>query len=198
VLGNRIEEFIHCYVEALEYIIGLNLRGTFFTEHNATMLLGRMMTPFSDGFMDLQFPSGAGLCGVIYDYNGDVYPCDEARMLARHGDKKFRMGNVHTDSARNICDSVILHEIVDKSCAEIIPACSDCVYQLYCGADPIRNYTLYGDLIGEGPGSDHCKKHMALFDYLFGLVRSNKDDVMNVLWSWVTRRPLREVSLSSC
>ena len=47
------------------------------------------MTPFSTGFVDLQSPSGAGIAGAIYYYNGDVYPTDEARMLAEMGDQSF-------------------------------------------------------------------------------------------------------------
>ncbi len=192
-LGYSMQYFAKKYEEALDYIIELNLKGTPFTEHYATILLSRILTPFSTGFVDLQSPSGAGISGVIYDYNGDVYPADEARMLSRMGDSRFLMGNVFTDSYKHIFGGEVLREIVAKSIVEIMPGCSSCVYRIYCGADPIRNYLETGDITGKRPGSSFCEKNIEIFKILFRKLRDADDDVMDVFWSWVTRRPLQEV-----
>jgi len=192
-LSYSIEYFARRYEEALDYIIELNLKGTPFTEYFATILLSRILTPFSTGFVDLQSPAGAGISGVIYDYNGDVYPADEARMLSRMGDKRFLMGNVFTDSYKEIFGGPVLREIVEKSIVEIMPGCSTCVYHTYCGADPIRNYLETGDIIGKRPGSSFCEKNMAIFEILLRKLRDADEDVMDVFWSWITRRPLGEV-----
>jgi uncharacterized protein len=61
-------------------------------EDFATILLSRILTPFATGFVDLQSPTGVGIAGVVYDYKGNVYPCDEARMLAKMGAPRFHMG----------------------------------------------------------------------------------------------------------
>jgi uncharacterized protein len=192
-LGYSMEYFAKRYEEALDYIIELNLKGRPFTEYFASILLSRILTPFSTGFVDLQSPSGAGISGVIYDYNGDVYPADEARMLSRMCDKRFLMGNVFTDSYKDIFGGPVLREIVAKSIVEIMPGCSSCVYRTYCGADPIRNYLETGDIIGKRPGSTFCEKNMAIFEILFKKLRDADDDVMDVFWSWITRRPLQEI-----
>ena len=92
-VGYPIEDFIYAYKDALNYIIDLNKSGHYFVESYAALLLQRILTPFPTGFVDLQSPSGAGISGVIYDYNGDVYPADEGRMLARMNDTRFLMGN---------------------------------------------------------------------------------------------------------
>ena len=73
----------------LNYIIELNKSGTNFIECYTTLFLSRILTPFSTGFVDLQSPSGAGISGVIYNYDGKIYPADEARMLSRMGDDYF-------------------------------------------------------------------------------------------------------------
>lgn len=78
------------------------------------------MTPFSTGFVDLQSPSGAGIAGAIYFYNGDVYPADEARMLATTGDEKFKMGNVFKDEYTSMFQSRVLKDIVWNSCVECL------------------------------------------------------------------------------
>ena len=102
MLDYPIEDFVEEYIKALNYIIELNLKGVHFVDYYSSLLLSRVLTPFSTGFMDLQSPAGAGISGVMYDFNGDVYPTDEARMLARTGNTMFRLGNVLTDSYDDI------------------------------------------------------------------------------------------------
>src|SRR4030043_28772 len=107
-----MEDFVEAYKKALLYIIELNLAGTPLVEGFASILLSRILTPFSTGFVDLQSPTGAGINGIIYDYNGDVYPCDEARMLAKMGDRRFYLGNVNGDSYLDIFTSPVLRDLI--------------------------------------------------------------------------------------
>lgn len=188
-----IEEFIEAYKKALLYIIELNLRGRYLVEDFATILLSRILTPFSTGFVDLQSPSGAGLAGVVYDYNGNVYPSDEARMLAKMGDPRFCMGNVHHHSYLELFTSPVLQELVNSSCVETLPGCATCPLQIYCGADPIRNYAVQGDLIGHRPTSEFCRKHRAILEFLLGLVDEGNPEVQDVFWSWITNRSLKDL-----
>jgi len=192
-LGYPVSEFINKYKEALDYIIELNLRGKRFVEYYTTLLLTRIFTPFATGFMDLQSPSGAGISGVIYDYNGEVYPSDEARMLARTGDKRFYMGNVKTNSYEEIFNGSIIRELVRYSCVETLPGCASCAYQLYCGADPIRYYNETKRLIGHRPTSEFCQKNKGMIAHLFSIIRDNNEDIMDVFWSWITNRSLEEI-----
>jgi len=192
-IGYSIEEFLEVYKDTMEYIIGLNLKGKTFVEFYAALLLQRILTPFSTGFMDLQSPSGAGISGAIYDYDGEVYPSDEARMLARTGDRKFSMGNVDKDRYEDIFNGSMMHKIVQNSCVETLPGCASCAFQMYCGADPIRNYVETEDMVGHRPTSDFCKKNMGIIEYLFEKLRKNDSDVMDVFSSWMTKRSLEEI-----
>ncbi len=192
-LGYKVDKFVDAYKKGLDYIIKKNLEGRFFLEYYTTLLLRRILTPFSTGFVDLQFPSGAGISGAIYDYNGDVFPADEARMLKRMGDSKFLMGNVFRNTYRDIFNGSVIREIAEKTCAECMPECSSCAYQPYCGADPIRNYLETNDIVGYRPLSDFCKKHMLIFDFLFEKIKNNNPDEMDVFWSWITGRPLKDI-----
>lgn len=192
-LGYNIDDFISAYKEALSYIIDLNLKGTFFVEQYASIFLSRILTPFSTGFMDLQFPAGVGICGAIYDYDGSVYPSDEARMMAKVGDKKFLLGNVNKDSYLKIFDNSLLHKIINESCAEILPGCSSCAFQMYCGSDPIRNYSEQGDIVGYRPTSELCKVNTAIIRCLFEYLRAGDDNIMDIFWSWITKRSVKEI-----
>jgi His-Xaa-Ser system radical SAM maturase HxsB len=192
-LGYPIEHFVENFEKALNFIVQLNLNGTRFVEFYTNLLLTRILTPFSTGFVDLQSPSGAGISGAIYDHNGDVFPSDEARMLARMGDRRFCLGNVFKDSYEAIFGGNLLREIVSKSCVEVMPCCSSCVYRTYCGSDPVRNYLETGDLIGKRPNNDFCKKNKLFFDMLFKKLKRNDPDEMDVFWSWISCRSLKEV-----
>ena len=192
-LGYSAEEFIKEYKKTLEYIIEQNQKGHLFVDYYTQLLFKRIMTPFSTGFMDLQSPAGAGISGAIYDFNGNVYPTDESRMVARMGDERFKIGNVLTDSYEKIFTNDKLLNITKKSILFTTPSCSNCIFNSYCGSDPIRNFVESNDIVGHKPSSDSCKKNMLLIEHVFSLLEQNNQDVLDVLWSWGTRRHLREV-----
>ncbi len=196
-LSYNMSDFVNAYKKAIEYIIKLNQNGTNFVEYFAAILLTRILTPFSTGFMDLQSPAGVGILGAIYDFNGDIYPSDECRMLAAMGDPHFRLGNVKQDSYDDIFNGSLLQNIIHNSCVEIIPGCHSCAYQQYCGVDPIRAYSEQNDkaYMGHMPTSDFCEKYKQIITYFIQLIQQNDQSVMDVLWSWVTRRNYNEVRL---
>ena len=199
-IGYSTEKFIKSYKKAFKYIVDINLHGTFFVESYAALLLGKILTPFSAGFVDLQSPSGVAICGVIYNHDGNVYVSDEARMLANDGDTTFVMGNVRENTYQELFHSDKIVSLLKQSCLECLPVCSHCVFQCYCGVDPIRNYAEQGEVVGNRMMSSLCKINMAIFQYLFELVQENDKSTMDVLWSWITQKPIvreRQVSHGS-
>jgi uncharacterized protein len=193
-----VEDFVEAYKKVVPYIIDLNLKGMRIEECFTSLLLTRVLTPFSTGFVDLQSPSGAGISGAVYDYNGDIYPADEGRMLAKMGDRTFFMGNVNRDSYARVFNSSFLRNLIAKSCLETTPGCHSCVFQAYCGSDPIRNYATQGTVIGHRPTSGFCFKHKEIFKYLFEILWQDSPDYMDVFWSWITKRPLETIRLRPC
>lgn len=191
-VGYSIDEYIESYIEALDYIIGINLKGTYFVESFTALLLTRMLTPFSTGFVDMQSPAGVAISGAVYDYNGNVYVSDEARMLASVGDYKFLMGNVITDSYQELFNSKFVRSLINSACLECLPECSSCAYQSFCGADPVRHYSEQGDIIGNRPTSEVCKKNKTIMRYLIDLLRKGDDRINNIFWSWINRSPIND------
>lgn len=193
-IGYSVEEFLEAYTDALDYIVELNAGGAYFAELYAELLLMRILTPFSTGFVDLQSPAGAGISGAVYNYDGSVYPADEGRMLARVGDDTFLMGNVLRDTHAEMFGGPLIRRLVRQSCVETLPVCASCVYQPYCGADPIRYHVECGDIRGRHPGSEFCKKNKGIFDHLFRKILDDNPKVMNVFWSWIQREGIRSVN----
>ena len=179
------DRYVDAFKRGLSHIIELNKKGVKFVEYYTALLLKRILTPYSTGFVDLQSPSGAGISGAIYDFNGDVYPSDEARMLARMGDGRFKMGNALVDDYKTIFLSRSLKKIVEKSCVETIPGCSTCVYRTYCGVDVFRNYLETGDIANVKSDSFFCRKQTLLFDYLFE--RISDAEFLRITGDWIWR-----------
>ena len=195
ILSYTTEEFVSSYCKGLDYIIDLNLEGTLFIEEYARLLFTRILTPFATGFVDLQSPTGAGIGGAIYDYDGRVFVADEGRMLARKGDTQFLMGHVD-DGYKSLFGGDVIRQTVASSCVECLPQCCDCAFQIWCGADPVRNYTTQADLIGYRPTNEFCKKNMALIKYLLKKIDNANDEVLDVIWSWITGKSINLNNLS--
>jgi len=78
----------------------------------ARILLTKILTPFATGYVDLQSPAGAGISVAVYNYDGDVYATDEARMLAEMGDRTFRLGNLHSNTYEEVFGGPLLRSLV--------------------------------------------------------------------------------------
>lgn len=191
--GYDTDAFVAFYKRALDHIIGINRQGKFFVEGFAQLVLTKILTPFSTGYVDLQSPAGAGISAVVYNYDGDVFVSDEARMLAEMGDRTFCLGSVHRDSFERLFGGELLRSLVENSCVEALPGCSDCALQAWCGADPVENYARQGDIVGHRPTSDFCRRNMALIKHVLGLYEDGDESLRRMFWSWVNHRPASEL-----
>jgi His-Xaa-Ser system radical SAM maturase HxsB len=188
-IGYTPEEFFLFYKEILNYLLQINRQGRTFPESYAALVLRKILTPWSVGFVDLQSPAAAGIGVVLYNYDGNVYPSDEARMLAETEDFSFRLGNVMEDNYATIFLGETMQNLASAACNESLAGCADCAYRVYCGADPVRHCATQRDLFGMRPSSGFCKKNMAIIRHLFELVflSENDRDLERILWSWVNR-----------
>src|SRR5204863_6433905 len=107
--------------------IELNRTGRPMMEIYAHIVLRKVLTPFATGYVDLQSPAGLGIGAVVYNYDGDVYAADEGRMLAEMGDKSFRLGSVD-QPYEEIFGSPLLRSLIEGSCHETLPGCSECAF----------------------------------------------------------------------
>ena len=184
--GYGIKDFLRFYEVALDHILAVNRQGYVMEETYGSLLLSQLLTPFSHGYVDLRSPTGAGLGTVVYDYDGQVYPSDEARMLAAMGDDTFSMGRVDQPVATWLA-SPAMKIVMEAGVAEALPGCSDCAYVPLCGADPIDHYARQGDCIGHRPTSDFCQKQMGLFDLLLEKLETLPSVDRATLENWVFR-----------
>jgi len=177
-------QWLDFYRKGLDYIIEINKNGFFFVEYYTALILEKMLTPYGTGFVNLQSPAGMGTAGLVFNYNGEVYPSDEARMTAEMGDKCFRMGCLLADSYEDTMLSTSLLTALDDTVAESVPMCEECAFLPYCGCDPDYHHATQGDLVGHKALSGFCKKNMGIFRYI---IQKYEDDpaARQVFESWV-------------
>ena len=191
--GYDLKAFLAFYKRALDRVIEINRQGQHLVEVYAQILLTKILTPFPTGYVDLQSPAGAGISVAVYNYDGDVYATDEARMLAEMGDKTFRLGNVHSDSYEGMFNGPLIRSLVAASCVESLPGCSDCAFQSFCGADPVENYATQGDIFGHRPTSHFCGRNMEIIKHLLRLYHGSDPFIRQLFWSWVHNVPANEL-----
>jgi len=183
----RTDAFLEFYKAALARVVDWNRRGYAMAESYSQILLRKMLTPFATGYVDLQSPAGAGISAVVFNYDGDVYASDEGRMLAEMGDMSFRLGNLHTDTYESVMGGARLRGIIEQSCAEAAPGCSECAFMPFCGSDPVFHWATQGDVVGHKPTSAFCARNMATIRHLFELLRGTDRFTRDLLTRWAVQ-----------
>lgn len=192
-IGYEMSEFVAFYGEALDYILDLNRGGEPLVETYASILLRHIMTPFPSGYVDLRSPAGAGLGVLVYNYDGKVYPADEARMAAETGDTRFALGTVH-ETLQTLLSSPAMRWLATGSVAETLPGCKDCAFVPYCGADPVYHAAAHGNPIGDRETSDFCTKHKGLFRLLFSHIADGDEKTMRTFTAWAFGRARADIT----
>ena len=179
------KEFCHFYRNALNYIIEINKEGTPFFEGHAKMFLDKILNGFSVNYMELRSPCGAGLGQMAFYYNGNVYSCDEGRMLSEMGNDAFMLGNVYDSTYDELIESPVCKAVCSASFLESLPGCTDCVYNPYCGVCPVINYAMDKDLISRKYKSLRCGFYKGMLDTLFEILYNENNSDISLLRSWI-------------
>ena len=155
----------------------------------ASILLNKMLSTFDAGYVDLQSPTGAGASVLVYNYDGHVYPSDEARMLAETGDTSLRMGRIGTP-LKALLASPVRTELVKASEVDGMVGCQACPYSLFCAPNPVDAQAQFGTSFVPAHDTEHCQRHMGLFDAMFMALRTADEGLLDLFHDWA--RPTAE------
>ena len=184
-LGYTLAAFGEFYKRGLERVLYWNRQGVELREVYASILLNKILSTFDGGYVDLQSPSGAGLSVLVYNYDGFVYPSDEARMLAETGDVSLRLGPIGTP-LRELLNSPVQADLIRASLTEFTPGCMDCAYNSFCAPNPVDAHAQFGTAFAPVHLTEHCRRHMWLFDTLFSRLRVADDWTLHLFHQWAT------------
>lgn len=182
-IGYTPEEFLEFYKNSLNYIISLNKNGIFFKENNTTLFLKRIYQNNKLNYMELRSPCGAVVGQLAYNYDGNIYSCDEGRMLKEINDETFKVGDINS-SYNDLLNSPITKSLLVASCLETVPQCSTCPYNQYCGTCPVYNYVAQNNIFGKQPMNYKCKINKGILDHIFNILRYD-EEASKIITSWL-------------
>ncbi len=183
-IGYTPEEYIEFYNRAFEMVIKKNREGQFFKENYASILLKKIMGQYVN-YMELRSPCGGGIGQLAYYADGNIYTCDEGRMLSEVGVDDFCVGNVFESTYRKIVSGSVCQAVCASGILESTPGCCDCVYLPYCGACPVVNYALYGDVMVKEPDGYKCRINKGILDIIFEKIKKQDSETMEIFRKWV-------------
>jgi len=184
VVGYSANDFIEFYKNAFKYITEIN-KHKYFREGLASIFLRKILDGFGVNYMELRSPCGAALGQIAYYYDGNIYTCDEGRMVSEMGNQSFCLGNVYEADYDGLIDNEICKVVCASSTLESLPSCSDCVYQPYCGVCPVVNYALDMDVFEKHPNNYRCAINKGMLDVLFSKLQENDEETLNLFWRWI-------------
>lgn len=183
-IGYTVDEFLNFYRKSLDYIIERNQQGIFILEGHARMFLSKIFCRDAGNYMELRSPCGGAIGQLAYYYNGKVYSCDEARMLAEMGDDSFCLGNVEQDTYESIVSNPVCKTIAKSSCLEGLADCDGCVYQPYCGTCPVISYARYQTVYPSMFQEYRCRIYKGIQDILFEKLEQQDEEVVEIFRRW--------------
>ena len=184
-IGYTAEEFIDFYKKSLLYILELNKQGIDICENHAVIFLKKILLGISENYMELRSPCGAAIGQIAYFYDGNVFTCDEGRMLYEMGDEAFKLGNVYENNYDELMQSPICKSVCVSSCLESQLKCCDCVYQPYCGTCPVVNLAQEKDLFFKNQNAFRCKIYGGMLDTIFEILYNEDMENIRIFNKWI-------------
>ncbi|WP_080457390.1 His-Xaa-Ser system radical SAM maturase HxsB [Roseovarius sp. A-2] len=169
------------YRDFIDTLIVRNARsGRVMEEFYLAHCLRRILAPGADNHTDLRNPNIPTGENAVIDFDGLIYPSDEARMLARVRQVDLSIGNVADG-----LDHEKLALLAPSHVNNFDPDCIHCPYQPFCGTDPIDDLSRNGRIDVPRHESWFCQRHLAVFDLAIELLYSGDPAVDFTLCRWL-------------
>ncbi|MCP3102944.1 4Fe-4S cluster-binding domain-containing protein [Myxococcus sp. K15C18031901] len=159
-----VKHFLKHYLAALDYIYEKNQRlGENYSERTLRVLMAKIISKTDVGYVDWSNPCGDFSGSIVYDYDGEIVPSDEARSL-RH---VFGLGNVRNVTYAGLVEDRNTFRTMNLSLRDRDAACRECAYNPYCGVVPVLDYARTGDATPRPHESDECLQVLGILDWVF-------------------------------
>jgi His-Xaa-Ser system radical SAM maturase HxsB len=145
-----------------------------------SICLRKIFFPGLERHVDLRNPNPMAVDYLVVDYDGQLYPTDEARMLSRSGVINLSLGQVG-ESWRG----EKWRQLNAVATNQFDECCSSCAYQPFCGRDVVDDLARYGTLDMPRTETAFCKRHLALFDFVFELIYDEDPATTYSLCRWL-------------
>lgn len=145
-----------------------------------SICLRRVFHPGTERHVDLRNPNPMAVDYLVVDYDGQLYPTDEARMLSRSGIIDLSLGQVGDDWRGEKW-----RQLNNHGTNQFDEACARCAYQPFCGRDLVDDLARYGTLDVPRTETAFCQRHLGLFDFIFELIYADDPATRYSLCRWL-------------
>ncbi len=175
-LSYTAEEFLESWKNVVDYLIDLNKEGKEVTESLASIALTKIVHGVNTGFSEMAVPCGAANTQLLYNYDGAIYSCDEARTS-----EEFRIGDVSTSTYKSVMSNPVTKSIGLVS--SISTEDDNNPWWAYSGLCPLEIYKKEGSFIKNFCSDYRMKIHDGIFEYLFDKILHDPE-AKKILWRW--------------
>ncbi len=168
-IGYTPEEFLAFWKESVAHCMDITRKGTNFLEGMSVMAARKFLSKDRTAYTCFSSPCGAGLEQASYNFNGDIYACDEARSY-----DVFRLGNVKDNTFKEVYTGQQALTLVDLS-SSLSSHCDFCVWHAYCGNCLVTTYGEQKNLIPKLPVNNECKIRKGIIEHAFNLLWYDKE-----------------------
>lgn len=177
-IGYTADEYLKFWNNTLDYVLKINKGGEDFREVWASLVAGMILKKESTNMVDFRSPCGAGIGQLLYNHKGDIFTCDEAKVL-----DIFKLGNVKTSEYEEIIKSPTTTTMIDIS-SKFSSLCDACPWFAYCALCPVNAYTSGGNVVPKLPGDMRCKIFNGMIKTVFEkIIFSERDEKVFRKWT---------------
>ena len=185
-LSHQIDKWNNFYTKAMERILEIN-KTQYFEEFYLALLVRSIFSDYVIGHVDYRSPAWFLRDYCVVDFDGLIYPSDEARMLSRTRQVDLSMGNLERGF-----DSEKANELSTMAINNIHEDCTHCAYMPYCGIDVIDDMSRYKRFDIPKEDSWFCNRQMFLFDFIFSKIANKERAWLDLFLRWTIKssRPI--------
>lgn len=169
------------YRKVVKEIIRRNYQGgSRLEEFYLTICLKRMLRSDFNNHVDLRNPNIFGSDYLVIDFDGTLYPTDEARMLTRTRQIDLSIGDVFggIDQKKLSILNSAPSNFGDRFC-------DVCKHQSYCGRDPIDDLSRYARIDLPRNETEFCRRHTFMFGLIEEMLSSSDEATKHSLAIWL-------------
>jgi len=169
------QEYIDFWRKGLNYIIELNKQGINMVEGMTQLALQNLLWKKYNGYTCWGSPCGAALTQCGYNYNGDIYTCDEARSF-----EEFKIGNVD-QSYKEVFLSPTVASFINTT-SNLLNKCVNCVWQPFCGPCLVCTFGQQKRMLSNMNIDNECFIRQSMFETIVKKLMNEEEREILLKW----------------
>ncbi|UCG95419.1 MAG: His-Xaa-Ser system radical SAM maturase HxsB [archaeon] len=183
-IGYTADEFLKFYREILGYIMKMNRKNKWMVEGYSYYFGEKILNRYDTGNVDLRSPCGAGIGQLTYDHEGDIFTCDEAKVLG----EEFKIGNVKENNLKEVIENPVTVSMMNIS-SKLPLICDKCAFSPYCAVCPVNFYVTQKNIVPKLSNEFRCKIYKEIIKTLFKKILFSEEE-RNIIIKWLNLPPI--------